>query len=146
MGHAPPLHAGLDDAVVFAGRLDHAPAFDDVMRHRLLAVDVFAGLAGPNGGQGMPVVRRRHRQRGDVLVLQDPANVLFHFRLFLLALTQHFHGGWDDAFVRVDQIGDLDVLKAGESVNQGFAPAVQSHDGQKDAVVGLVRGSSCGEG
>src|SRR5262249_34214007 len=44
-----PLGAQLDDALVLAGGLDHAPALDQVVRGRLLDVDVLAGLAGPDG-------------------------------------------------------------------------------------------------
>src|SRR5262249_40627158 len=45
---AAALRPGLDDALVLARRLDHAPALDDVVRDRLLDVDVLAGLAGPD--------------------------------------------------------------------------------------------------
>src|SRR5205823_629723 len=54
---AAALHAGLDDAAILAGRLDHAAALDQVVRNRLLDIDVLAGLTGPDGRQGVPVVR-----------------------------------------------------------------------------------------
>ena len=57
-GIAAALRAGLADPVVLAGRLDDAPAFADVVADRLFDVDVLAGLHGPDGGQGVPVVRR----------------------------------------------------------------------------------------
>ena len=44
--------------LVPAGDFDHAPAFADVVADRLFDIDVLAGLHGPDGGQGVPVVRR----------------------------------------------------------------------------------------
>ena len=64
------------DPVVLAGGLDHPPAFADVVADRLLDVDVLARLAGPDRGQGVPVVRRGDRDGVDVLVVEDLAEVL----------------------------------------------------------------------
>src|SRR5262249_30091259 len=55
---AATLRAHLDDALVPPRRLDHAPAFDQVVRDRLLDIDVLAGLTGPDCSQGVPVVGR----------------------------------------------------------------------------------------
>ena len=40
------------------GAPDHVEAFVDLVAHRLLDVDVLAGLAGMDGHQGVPVVGR----------------------------------------------------------------------------------------
>ena len=69
------LRAGLDDAVVFARRLDHLAAFPDVVRDRLLDVDVLARLAGPDDDQRMPVVRRGDGDGVDVLVFEQLADI-----------------------------------------------------------------------
>src|SRR5205823_11998846 len=45
------LSAGLDDLLVFAGELDHAAAFADVMGDRLLDINILASLNGPNRGK-----------------------------------------------------------------------------------------------
>src|SRR5262249_37071788 len=81
VGGAAALGADLHDAVVFAGRLHHAPPLDKVVADRLLDVDVLAGLAGPDGGQGVPVVRGGDDQGGDVLVREGLAHVLLDARL-----------------------------------------------------------------
>lgn len=52
------LAAGLDDPVVVAGGFDHGPAFVDGQGQRLLDVDVLAGLAGVDCGEGVPVIRQ----------------------------------------------------------------------------------------
>src|SRR5205085_1376996 len=58
-GIAAALRPRLTDSLVFAGRFDRAAAFAHVVAHRLLAVNIFAGLHGPDRGQRMPMVRRR---------------------------------------------------------------------------------------
>ena len=70
------LRAVLDDAVVLAGGLDGDAALVDVVAARLLDVDVLAGLAGPDGHQRVPVVRRGDRDGVDVLVVERLADVL----------------------------------------------------------------------
>ena len=55
------LAAGLEDAVVFSGRLDHRLAFLDGQRQRFFAVDVTAGLHRGDRGQRVPVVDRADR-------------------------------------------------------------------------------------
>src|SRR4030095_14632546 len=47
------LSTHLNDALVAACCLHHTPAFFEVHRNRLLHVNIFAGLAGENGVQGM---------------------------------------------------------------------------------------------
>src|SRR5262249_8986938 len=61
------LAAGLEDAVVLAGRLDHGAGLADGQRQRLLAVDVLAGLARLDSRDGVPVVRRGDDDGVDVL-------------------------------------------------------------------------------
>ena len=68
---APPLGSDLDDALVLARRLDHPPAFDDVVAGRLLDVDILAGLAGQHGQQRVPVVGRGDRDGVDRLVVEQ---------------------------------------------------------------------------
>ena len=81
MGHrgvAPlgaALGADLHQAVVLPRGVDHLPAFPDVMRERLLHVDVPARLAGPDRRQGVPVLHRRHRNDVQILAIHQPADV-----------------------------------------------------------------------
>ena len=57
------------------------PALEDVVADRLLDVDVLARLAGPDRRQRVPVVRRGDRDGVDLVVVEDPAEVLDVLRL-----------------------------------------------------------------
>jgi len=70
------LHAHLHDALVLAGRFDHLAPLEDVVAGGLLDVDVLAGLEGPDGPQGVPVVAGGDRNRVDLLVLEHLPEVL----------------------------------------------------------------------
>ena len=69
------LRAHLDHAAVLSGRGHHLPAFPHVVGERLLDVDVLARLAGPDRGQGMPMVGRGDDHGVDVLVVEQFADV-----------------------------------------------------------------------
>ena len=69
------LRAHLDHAAVLSGRGDHLPAFPDIVRQRLFHVDVFARLARPHGGQGVPMVRRGDDDGVDILVVKQFADI-----------------------------------------------------------------------
>ena len=73
------MRAGLDDAVFGARGVDHAAAFEHGQRQWLLAVDVFAGLAGVDGGQRVPVVGRGDGDGVDVFAVEDAAVVAVAF-------------------------------------------------------------------
>ena len=72
----PVLGADLDHAAELAGRRHHLLPFPQVVRERLLDVDVLAGLAGPDRRQGVPVVRQGDEHRVDALVVEDFAGVV----------------------------------------------------------------------
>ena len=50
----------LDDPVVLVRGLDQLSAFVNTVRSRLLDVDIFASLAGPDRRQCVPVIRQRY--------------------------------------------------------------------------------------
>src|SRR5262249_22406570 len=83
---AAALRSHLHDAIVPARSLDHAAAFDDVVRDRLFHVDMFAGLARPYRRQGMPVVRSRNDQSCEIAILQHPPHVRFDTHLAVLTV------------------------------------------------------------
>ena len=74
-GHAPTLHPHLADAAELAGPLRHHPAFFERATARLLHIHVLAGLHGPDGHHGVPVVRGGDRDRVDVAAVEQPADV-----------------------------------------------------------------------
>ena len=69
------LGADLHDAVVFRGGGDHLAAFPDGVAHRLFNVDVFAGLTGPDGEEGVPVVGRDDEDGVDVGAGEERARI-----------------------------------------------------------------------
>ena len=57
--------------------LDHQPALADVVRTRLLDVDVLAGVGGEDRGRGVPVVRRGDPDGVDAPCRRAPARMSF---------------------------------------------------------------------
>ena len=76
----------------FARGRNHLRAFENVVAGGLLAVDVLARLAGPNGGQRMPVVGRGDGDRVDVLVFEHLPQILVDLRLGPLQVLDDFGG------------------------------------------------------
>ena len=133
-----PVEPALDDAVVLAGRLDHGAAFLDGEADGLLDIDVLAGLAGPDGLQSVPVIRRGDGDGVDVLVLNQLAEVDFGFRAVALEFLDLGDAGREKAFVDVTQMADADVRNAGELVVVRLATRGDADDGQVDPVIGAV--------
>jgi len=100
---------------VFSCRLHHAPALDDIVRDRLLDVDVLAVLTGPDGGQRVPVVWRGDYQGVDVFHFQQLADVLLDLWRLLLPGLDGLGRGSDDGVVDLAQLGDLAVLLGGKA-------------------------------
>ena len=107
------LGADLDDAAVLAGRGDHLPAFPDVVGEGLLDVDVLARLAGPDGGQGVPVVGRGDGHGVDGLVVEQLAEVAVGCDLFAPVL-EGLELVVQDLLVHVAQGGDPDARDRAE--------------------------------
>ena len=116
------LAALLHDAVVLAGRRDDLLRFEHIVRAGLLDVDVLAGLARPDGLQRVAVVGRGDRDRVDVLVFEQLAQIddtlpgvscrSFHSRP--ARLLQH-------ALVDIADRRDFDVLHIAVSVDVALA-------------------------
>ncbi len=69
------LTAGLEDDIVLRDRIDDPPALGDVVRQRLLAVDVLFRPSGENADDRVPVVGRGADDRVDVLAVDDLSEV-----------------------------------------------------------------------
>ena len=78
------LGAGLNDSLVFARGFDQLVAFPDFMADGLFHIDIFARLHGPEGGQGVPVVRRGNGNSVDVVLLQQLPDVAEGSHPFIL--------------------------------------------------------------
>ncbi len=135
-GIAAALRAVLDDDAIFFLSFDGDTAFGNVVAQRLFNIHMLAGLSSPDGHQGMPMVGRRDGNRIDVLVFQSPPQIFVALAAFairsivhlLLKRPQH-------VLVRVDQVGDLDVLQLAETLQMLFAAAVEADERNPHAVV-----------
>ncbi len=74
--NAAALHAHLHHAIVFARRLQHLLAFEDVVGGGLFYVHILASLAGPDGRQRVPVVGRGDGDCIDILIFIKLAQIL----------------------------------------------------------------------
>jgi hypothetical protein len=128
----PLLAAGLDHAPVVARGLDHAAALLDGVRQRLFAVDVFAGLAGQDGGDGVPVVGSRDEDRVDILAIQDAAEIgvaLGRPADLLDRLREH-------RLEHIGHRGDLDARRAQAHLHFIKAPRSRTDLADDNPVVG----------
>ena len=76
------LRPVLNDAVVFAGGLDALASLENIVATRLLHVNIFARLAGPDCLERMPVVRRGDRDGINFFTLKKFAEVAKLLRAF----------------------------------------------------------------
>src|SRR4029077_17771050 len=76
------LAAVLANSVVLLYRSHQLPPFKRVMRAGFLHIDIFPGLAAPDGHQRVPMIRRGNRDGIDILVLEQSANVHVRLRLW----------------------------------------------------------------
>ena len=111
---AAALRAGLHDTVVAADRVDHAPAFDDVVADRLFAVDVLASLARHDGHQRVPVIRRGDGHGIDVAVVEHAPEIGFGLRIAAPFALGEWQCRGEVSLVDIDDVGDADILDAGE--------------------------------
>ena len=131
----------LHDALVLAGRLDHLPAFEDVVGSRFLDVHVLAGLAGPDRHQRVPVIGRGDHDGVDVLAVQELAHVGVSGDLFV-AFLETLHLRAEIGVVHVAEGHDANAGDLPETAD--FVPALatdldpraDADHGQSNVIVG----------
>src|SRR5262249_41151642 len=126
---AANLSPGLDDLLVLSGGLDHAPAFGHVVTDRLLDIHILARLNGPDRGQCMPVVRGRHRDRVDVPVVEQLADVLIVLGRSTVEFLDLPLRRADRVLVDVADGRDANVFLLAEALDVVHAAAVYADDG-----------------
>ena len=136
VGPAASLSADLDDPVVLSGCFDHQPTFPQVVGDGLLDVDVLACLAGQDGCGCMPMKRGRDDDAVDLLIVQDPPDVLFQFGTFSLTFLGDLHRRLDYVLVHVAEVLQVHIRHLAEVLNEGFAATPDTHNGQGHLVVG----------
>ena len=130
------LGAVLDDAVVFAGGFNALASFKDVVAAGFLNINVFAGLASPDGDEGMPVVGRGDGDGVDAFVFQKFANVGVGGDLGGLVFFQLVHSAADDVVVNVAESGDADAGNAAEAADMRASASVDANHGDSNVLVG----------
>ena len=125
----PVLGADLDHAAVLAGRRHHLLPFPQVVRERLLDVDVLARLAGPDRRQGMPVVRQGDDHRVDALVVEDFAGVVIRGDLPPV-VTGRLDFAIEVRLVGVAERDDLDAGDLAEPADELVATPAHTPDGR----------------
>src|SRR5262249_16750828 len=133
---AAALRAVLDNDVMLPRQLHGDAAFPNVVAARLFNIDVFACLSGPDRHQGVPVIGRGDGDGIDVAVLQGAAYVLHFARLVAAAPLDFGRTTLKGAHVRIDKIGDLHALHAGELADVLAAAAVEPGNADAQHLVG----------
>ena len=134
------LRAMLDHDAILALRLDRHAALVHVVAHRLLDVNMLAGLGAPDRHQRVPVVRRCDRDRIDRLVSQCLANVRdpLGIELALGLLFDLTHLAGDCFLIRVDEIGDLHVFLAQPTADVTATATIQAGHRYAEPVIRAV--------
>src|SRR5262245_9948930 len=109
-GRTAVLRADLHHAVVFARRFDHSAAFPDIVRWRLLDIDVLTGLAGTDRSRRVPVIGSGDDNGVDGLVVEDAAHLFDGLGRLPLPTSDGLGGPGQAFFVQVANTGDLGIL------------------------------------
>ncbi len=125
------LGAALDDAVVFAGGFDDLATFPDVVGDGFFNIDVLPCLDRPDGGECVPVVAGGNDDGVDVFVLDKFAQISRALGVRKLLL-----GGRDAVFIRVAEVGDIDVLDSAEPLDGARAASAEADEADADCLVG----------
>ncbi len=126
LGHAALHRAGLEDALVLARRLGEHDRLVNVVRERLLAVNVLPVRHRADAGDSVPVVRRRNAHGVDCRVLGDLAEIIDRLAVAVAVfLVHHRLGGVAARRVDVADGDDLDVAVTEKTSEQ--SPALLAH-------------------
>ncbi len=129
------LHSTLHDAIVFARGLYRAPSFADVVTGRFFHIHVFSGLAGPDGGKNVPVIRRGNGHCVDIFVVEDFSQIAVGLGRRTLELLEIALAASD--LLLIDVADGRHAAAAGlREIQHVIAPtAAQSDHGDVDAIV-----------
>ncbi len=146
------MGAALDDAVVFESGSGELASFPDGVGDWFFDVDVFPGLCGPDGSEGVPVVRGGNHHGVDVLVLKEAADIAVGCdglsRVVWILLEYGF--AVCDAFcVNVTQGNEACVFGVESVFKDAWAASADADSGDADGIVGALcpqEGCGCEEG
>lgn len=130
-GVGAALRTGLDDAVVFFRGEHHALAFIEVVGDGFFDVDILTGLAGPDGGECVPVITRRDDDRIDGFVFDEFAEIGVGGG----GLFESFDAGVEPGLVGVAHGRNADTLEAVENVDMLITFPPEPDDADADVVI-----------
>ncbi len=145
---SPPAALGSagGDAVVLAGGFNELGAFEDVMGDGLFDVNIFAGLHGPDGGEGMPMVGGGDGNGVDGFVIEGASHVGVEEGALAGFGEDFLGGGFGAGTIDFDEGGYFEVGYGEEFRDVGGAAGADADDGDTEAVVGLGPGLGGGGG
>ena len=125
----------LYDPLVLAGGLHALASLENVVAARLLHVDIFARLAGPDRRQRVPVIRRRDGDGVDVLVFEHLVNIDVRLHFATVLLLDGLGLVAQNLAVNVAEGHEPHSLHVPERTDVRAAPAVDPDDGYPDLIV-----------
>jgi len=131
---------------VFERRGDHGAAFADRVCQRFLDKYIFAGLAGLNGRESVPVVRRGHHDGVEIFALQQFAEIVVRFGLVPLRFLNCRDGGVEVLLIEIadGRRGHVGMLH--ELIEAGGSLASQADEADLNLVAGRRPGVGSGSG
>ena len=132
---AARLGAHLHDTLVTPCSLDHQPPLADVVRARLLHVDMFAGFGGEDGGRCVPVIRRGYENGVHTFSLQYFPEVAHLLRFDAGAGLDQIRGVDLMVGIRIADKRDFDVLALIEIPDVIAPHAARADDAQRHLVI-----------
>ena len=140
---APRLRAKLHDAAMLLGCRHHRLPFEDVVPVGLFDIDVFAGLAGMNRRQGVPVIGSAEDQGIKRFVFERLAKVFQRDRSLARLLLDLRDPRGTHAFVEIAHIADLDFRQRRKRAQHAAAASAHAHHADRYLIVGRVRLLRC---
>ena len=131
----PHLGPMLHDPVVLLGGVHQQPALAEDMTRGFLEIDVLARLHCSDCNWRMPVMRRRHDNGVDLLVVQDLAEVLDELRRVASILVDGLPGPFGICLVDVANRCDADIVPSERTLDVPVAHTPHADHGQHDFLV-----------
>src|ERR1700730_11280300 len=129
------LAAVLADAIVFFYGANQLTAFKCVMRAGLFDVNVFPGLAGPDGHERVPMIGSGDGDGVNVFVVEKLANIDVGLRPWQAELLDLIEALLRDVFVDIAESGQLGLRDARKTMDVIVAAPAHPADGHADAII-----------
>ncbi len=108
------------------------------MAHRLLHVDVLAGLRGPDRHERVPVIGRGDRDGVELGIFERFPDIDDSLAVLVALVMDVLEAPSQDGFVGVGHVSDLHAREATEAADVRSTPAVEPGHGDAEAIVGSL--------